>query len=281
MTVIPAQVAGVERIVVASPRPARETLAAASLLGITEFYRVGGAQAIAALAYGTRSVPRVAKIIGPGNLYVTAAKQMVAFDCAIDMLAGPTEALIFSDTANPAYLAADLVAQAEHDPAATCVLITTRRRQATAVAAEVSKQAKGNAIAGKALARNGGILLARSREEALAMINAIAPEHVTVDAADVEAIRSAGSIFAGAYSPQPVGDYCSGPNHVLPTGGVARWRGGLSVSDFLKVITVQELSPRGLARLAPTAETLAEAEGLGAHAAAVRIRLPRARRIHA
>ena len=276
MTVIPAQVAGVERIVVVSPNPARETLAAAALLGVTEFYRVGGAQAIAALAYGTRTIARVDKIVGPGNLYVTAAKKLVAFDCAIDMLAGPTEVVICSDTSDPAFIATDLVAQAEHDPETSAVFITTRSDLAAAVASDVARRAAKNPTAQRALKRNGVILVAGSREEALQLANRIAPEHITVDPDDVELIRHAGSIFVGPYSPQPVGDYCSGPNHVLPTGAAARWRGGLSVSDFLKAITVQELTSEGVKRVGELAMTLAAAEGLRGHAEAVQVRLNRA-----
>lgn len=273
MTVIPAQVAGVERIVVVSPKPARETLAAAAMLGVTEFYRVGGAQAIAALAYGTPTVPRVDKIVGPGNLYVTAAKKLVAFDCAIDMLAGPTEVVICSDTSDAAFIAADLIAQAEHDPESSAVFITTRAELARSVVEEVKRRAGKNPAARRALRRNGVVLLAASRDEALQLANHIAPEHITVDPGDAELVRHAGSIFVGPYSPQPVGDYCSGPNHVLPTGTAARWRGGLSVGDFLKAITVQELTSAGVKRLGETAMTLAAAEGLRGHAEAVQVRM--------
>jgi histidinol dehydrogenase len=273
MTVIPAQVAGVGRIVVVSPKPGRETLAAASMLGVTEFYRIGGAQAIAALAYGTDTIASVDKIVGPGNLYVTAAKKQVAWDCSIDMLAGPTEALIYSDTADASCIGADLVAQAEHDPETSCIFITTRRELADSVEEDVARRARKNPIAERALTSNGVILIATSRDEALEIANRIAPEHITVEASDVEAIRHAGSIFVGQYSPQPVGDYCSGPNHVLPTGTAARWRGGLSVGDFMKCVTVQELTGTGVKSLAETATTLAAAEGLRGHAEAVQVRL--------
>ena len=276
MTVIPAQVAGVDRIVVVSPKPARETLAAAAMLGVTEFYRVGGAQAIAALAYGTPSVHRVDKIVGPGNLYVTAAKKMVAFDCAIDMLAGPTEVVICSDACDAAFIATDLVAQAEHDPETSAVFITSKAELAKAVAEDVNRRAAKNPIAKKALQRSGVILLAQSREEAMEIANRIAPEHITVDPGDAESVRNAGSIFVGPFSPQPVGDYCSGPNHVLPTGTAARWRGGLGVSDFIKTISVQELTSAGVKRVGETAMTLAAAEGLRGHAEAVQVRLNRA-----
>jgi histidinol dehydrogenase len=275
MTVIPAQVAGVERIVVVSPKPRRETLAAAGMLGVKEFYRIGGAQAVAALAYGTETIPRVDKIVGPGNLYVTAAKKQVAFDCAIDMLAGPTEVLIYSDTSDPACIAADLIAQAEHDPESSAVFLTTKSELASSVADEVASRCRKNPAAQRALDANGVILVATSRDEALEIANRIAPEHITVDAGDAEFIRHAGSIFVGEFSPQPVGDYCSGPNHVLPTGGAARSRGGLSVNDFLKAITVQELTSAGVKRVAETAMTLAAAEGLRGHAEAVQVRLNR------
>jgi histidinol dehydrogenase len=272
MTVIPAQVAGVERIAIASPRPAPETLAAAALLGIEEFYRVGGAQAIAALAYGTKSVPRVDKIVGPGNSFVTEAKKQVAFDCAIDMLAGPTEVVIVSDEGQAEFIAADLVAQAEHDPEAMAILITSSATLARAVVDEVRRAASGNKTAEQSLERNGRILVASSRAEALRMANAIAPEHITVSREDVAAITSAGSIFVGDYSPQAFGDYACGPNHVLPTGGSARFRGGLSVTDFVKIISVQEVSREGLRSAAQVIETLATAEGLVAHAESVRTR---------
>jgi histidinol dehydrogenase len=273
MTVIPAQVAGVERIVVVSPKPARETLAAAALLGVRSFYRIGGAQAVAALAYGTESIGRVDKIVGPGNWYVTGAKKMIAFDCSIDMLAGPTEIVVTSETGNAEGIASDLVAQAEHDPEALAILITTREPLARAVVKEVGRRVKTNSIAKQAIKKNGFALVVGSAEEAHAITNRLAPEHLTVDAAvDLDWVRNAGSVFIGRYSPQPMGDYVSGPNHTLPTGGVARVRGGLSVTDFLKVITVQEYTLPGLQRLGPSAIALAEAEGLHGHAEAVRAR---------
>ncbi len=272
MTVIPAQVAGVRRICVVSPRPQPATLAAAALLGVDEVYRCGGAQAVAALAYGTETIPRVDKIVGPGNSFVTAAKKLVSFDCAIDMLAGPTEAVLYSDTGNPKFLAADMVAQSEHDPDAVVVLITTRRPLAKSAKAAITDASQGNVIARQAIRRNGHLLVAASRQQALAWINRIAPEHLTIDDDDLAGVQSAGSIFIGDYSPQSAGDYASGPNHVLPTGGAARFRGGLSVHDFLKIITVQRFEAGGLARIAPVISTLAEAEGLRAHAESVRVR---------
>ena len=272
MTVIPAQVAGVRSIRVASPQPPAEVLAAAGMLGVPEFYRVGGAQAVAALAYGTESIPRVDKIVGPGNLYVTAAKKLVAFDCAIDFLAGPTEVVIVSDDGQPEFIAADLVAQAEHDPAALAIFITSSASLAKLVAASVKRQAKGNATAQESLKNNGVILRAASHEQALEWANQIAPEHITVARNDVGSVKNAGSVFIGDYSAQAAGDYGSGPNHVLPTAGVARFRGGLSVMDFMKIITVQELSRQGLRRIAPSIEHLAEVEGLRAHADSIRLR---------
>ena len=274
MTAIPAQVAGVERIVAVSPKPAPETLAAAHMLGLTEFYRVGGAHAIAALAYGTESIERVDKIVGPGNLYVTAAKRMVAFDCAIDMLAGPTEIVVTSERGNAEDVASDLVAQAEHDPEALAIFITTRADLAKEVIAEARLRSCGNAVARKALDRNGLAIVASTVDEVRAITNRLAPEHLTVDAAsDLKWVRNAGSVFVGRWSAQPMGDYISGPNHTLPTGGMARVRGGLSVNDFVKLITVQEYSLEGLRELGPKAALLAEAEGLDGHAEAIRTRL--------
>jgi histidinol dehydrogenase len=272
MTVIPAQVAGVKSIRVVSPKPSAEVLGAAAMLGVSEFYRVGGAQAIAALAYGTKNVPRVNKIVGPGNIYVTVAKKLVAFDCAIDFLAGPTEALILSDSGNPEFIAGDLVAQAEHDAEALALFVTTSRRLAHSVAESVTRLAQENPTAQLSLRKHGAILVAPSREEALRWANLLAPEHITVSAQDLPFIENAGSIFVGEYSAQAAGDYASGPNHVLPTSGQARFRGGLSVLDFVKVITVQQVSAAGLRRIAPTVECLAGAEGLAAHANSIRVR---------
>ena len=276
MTAIPAQVAGVERIAVVSPKPAPETLAAAHLLGITEFYRLGGAHAIAALAYGTASLKRVDKIVGPGNLFVTAAKRMVAFDCAIDMLAGPTEAVVTSERGDAAYIASDLVAQAEHDPEALSIFITTRADLAKEVLAEAKQRSRNNAVARQTLDRNGLVIVAANLEEARQITNRLAPEHLTVDApSDLEWVQNAGSVFVGRWSAQPMGDYISGPNHTLPTGGMARVRGGLSVNDFVKLITVQEYTATGIRSLGPPAVLLAEAEGLFGHAEAIRTRFKR------
>jgi len=282
MTVIPAQVAGVKNIRVLSPRPSREVLAAAGMLGVKEFYQVGGAQAIAALAYGTQTIPRVDKIVGPGNLYVTAAKKLVSFDCAIDMLAGPTEGMIVSNNGEPAFIAADLLAQAEHDPETLVTFVTTSKQLADQVSHEVENGGRGrpplqnNAIAAQAIASRGAILIARSKAQAFEWANRIAPEHITVEKDALSLIQNAGSVFVGDYSAQAAGDYASGPNHVLPTAGAARFRGGLSVMDFVKLITVQNLSSQGLTRIAKSVVTLAETEGLKAHADSIRVRCARA-----
>jgi histidinol dehydrogenase len=273
MTVIPAQVAGVKNIRVVSPRPSSEVLAAAAMLGVREFYRVGGAQAVAALAYGTPTISRVDKIVGPGNLYVTTAKKLVAFDCSIDMLAGPTEVVIVSNKGNAGFIVADLVAQAEHDPETLPVFITTSRKLASAVAKQLqSRKSDENAIAEQSLASRGAVLIANSREQAFEWSNRIAPEHITIEKKDLPLVRNAGSVFIGDYSAQAAGDYVSGPNHVLPTAGAARFRGGLSVPDFVKLISVQELSAGSLRKLSSTIIQLAETEGLRAHADSIRAR---------
>ncbi|HKV77654.1 MAG TPA: histidinol dehydrogenase [Candidatus Sulfotelmatobacter sp.] len=272
MTVIPAQVAGVKNIRVVSPKPPLEVLAAAGMLGIPEFYRVGGAQAIAALAYGTKTISRVDKIVGPGNAYVTAAKKLVSFDCSIDFLAGPTEALVLSESGNPKFIAADLVSQSEHDPQTLSIFITTRQPLARKVVLNVDEAARNNSIARKSLQQRGAILLAKSREQAREWANTLAPEHITITREDLPYIRNAGSIFVGDYSPQAAGDYATGPNHVLPTSGQARFRGGLSVLDFVKLVTVQELTRDGLKEIGKTVETLAQIEGLRAHAASISVR---------
>jgi histidinol dehydrogenase len=274
MTVTPAQVAGVERIVVCSPKPAKETLAAAWLAGVTEFYRVGGAQAIAAMAFGTATIGRVDKIVGPGNLYVTAAKVLASSECGIDMPAGPTEIVVTSETGSATGIAADLVAQAEHDPETLAVLVTSNEALARDVVAQVKLQARGNAIAKQSLDAQGCIFVTATVREAQELTNRLAPEHLTVDTtSDLNWVRNAGSVFVGDYSPQSLGDYVSGPNHVLPTGRVGRVRGGLSVMDFVKVITVQQYTHKGLKLLGPHAVALAEAEGLSGHAESVRVRM--------
>ncbi len=278
MTVIPAQEAGVQRIVVVSPQPGAALLAAANQLGIHSVARVGGAQAIAALAYGTRSIPRVDKICGPGNRYVAAAKQIVSTDCAIDMLAGPTEAVVLASRGNSRFIAADLVAQAEHDPDAVSLFVTTSARLAREVADEIEKQLAAlpaSNLARRSLETNGAILLAPTAAAALDFVNRFAPEHLSLPEGERGAwkkFNSAGSVFWGDWSAQTFGDYASGTNHVLPTGGVGRARGGLSAADFVKCISVQEVSRAGARRLSPVAEEFARAEGLLAHARSVEVR---------
>jgi histidinol dehydrogenase len=267
----------VRQIVVASPQPGPALLAAAARLGIKRVARIGGAQAIAALAYGTRSIPRVDKIFGPGNRFVTAAKKLVSADCAIDMLAGPTEAIVFARRGNPHYIAADLIAQAEHDPDAISIFVTTSARLGRAVAAEIEQQLAElprTNLARRSLARNGAVLVAADVASAARFVNRFAPEHLSLPGGDelMRHIDSAGSIFLGDWSAQSFGDYASGTNHVLPTGGVARTRGGLSVTDFVKCISVQEVSRAGVKRLAPVVEQFARAEGLDAHQRAVEVR---------
>jgi histidinol dehydrogenase len=278
MTVVPAQEAGVRQIVVASPQPGPALLAAAERLGITSVARIGGAQAIAALAYGTKSIPRVDKIFGPGNRFVTAAKRLVSADCAIDMLAGPTEAIVLADTGNPQFIAADLIAQAEHDPDAIAIFVTTSSRLGEAVANEIDRQLAelpASNLARRSLANSGAVLVARNLADALRFVNLFAPEHLTLpdtSGALLDRIDSAGSIFLGDWSAQTFGDYASGTNHVLPTGGVARTRGGLSVTDFVKCISIQEVTRAGFRRLAPVAAEFAHAEGLDAHGRSVEVR---------
>jgi histidinol dehydrogenase len=274
MTAIPARAAGVRDIIVACPRPAPVVMAAAREAGVTKLFRMGGAQAIAALAYGTDTVPRVDKIVGPGNQYVAAAKALVAADCAIDFYAGPTEILIVSDTGNPEWIAADLIAQAEHDPEARALLITTRPRLARDVARAVGAQTPASGPAKASLTRHGGIIVARNREEAAALANRAAPEHLVCDDNRMaKAVTAAGAIFVGSYTAQAAGDYAIGSNHVLPTNGAARFRGGLHTADFVRVSTIQRLTRKGLKGIAPTVITLAREEGLEAHARSIEARL--------
>lgn len=276
MTVVPALVAGVTNVMVASPKPVDEILGAARMLGATHVFEMGGAQAIAAFAYGTKTVPKADRIVGPGNIYVAAAKKLLAGEVGIDFVAGPTEILIIAADGDPAWLAADLLAQAEHDTDASAILLTRSRSLADAVAAEVEKQLETlptAPVARKAIDRNSAIILVQSDEEAVELSNRFAPEHLSLhDAKLLPAIRHAGSVFLGARSPEAAGDYASGPNHVLPTGGAARLRGGLSVADFVKVISVQQLSEAALRALEPSITTLARAEGLEAHARSVEVR---------
>jgi histidinol dehydrogenase len=278
MAAVPAQVAGVKRIVVVCPRPNAALLAAANLLGVTEIARIGGAQAIAALAYGTRSVPRVDKIFGPGNRYVTAAKRLVSADCAVDMLAGPTEVLVVAQRGNARYIAADLVAQAEHDPDAVALLVTTSRKLAAEVRDSVAEQLSAlppENPARRALADNGAILIAPNLTAAVRFANQFAAEHLSLPDASPALQRqlsSGGSVFVGPWAAQSIGDYASGTNHVLPTSGGARSRGGLSAWDFVRCTSVQQLTRAGMESLAPVVSALAQAEGLVAHRRAVEVR---------
>jgi histidinol dehydrogenase len=276
MTAVPAQAAGVARICVASPHPSREILACARMLGIREVYRVGGAQAIAAMAFGTESVGRVDRIVGPGNEYVAAAKRLLAGEVGIDFVAGPTEILILANEGDAQVVAADMLAQAEHDPSASAMLITTSGAFAVRVQAEIERQLKAlptARVARRAIENGSFITVAPEVDAALALANAIAPEHLSLhDAELLPKIRNAGTVFLGANSPESAGDYAAGPSHVLPTGGAARLRGGLSAADFVKVIAIQQLTPAALAELAPAITTLARAEGLEAHARAVEVR---------
>jgi len=274
MTAIPARVAGVPEVIVACPRPAPVVMAAARAAGVTKLFRMGGAHAIAAFAYGTATVPRVDKIVGPGNKYVAAAKALVAGDCAIDFYAGPTEIVIVADKGRPEWIAADLIAQAEHDPEARAILITARRGLAARVARAVKARMPASGPARESLARNGGIILVKDQAEAIELANRAAPEHLVCENEKVaDGVRCAGAIFIGAYTAQVGGDYAIGSNHVLPTNGAARFRGGLHTSDFVRVSTIQRVSREGLQNLAPVVTTLARQEGLEAHALSIEVRL--------
>lgn len=278
MTAIPAQVARVRRIVIACPRPNAALLAAAEMLGLQEIAHIGGAQAIAALAYGTLSVPRVDKIFGPGNRFVTAAKRIVSGDCAIDLLAGPTELLVVATSGNPTYIAADLLAQAEHDPDALALLVTTSRKLAVAVRDVLEEQLRrlpDTHPARRSLEEKGAILVTPDAGAAVEFANRFAPEHLSIPGAQADLARkldAAGSVFLGPWSAQSIGDYASGTNHVLPTSGGARTRGGLSAADFVRCTSVQHVSAAGLRRLRPVVMALADAEGLLAHRRAVEVR---------
>jgi len=274
MTAVPARVAGVREIIVTCPRPEPAVMAAALEAGVTRLFRIGGAHAVAALAYGTKTIPAVDKIVGPGNRYVAAAKAIVARHCAIDFYAGPTEIVIVAGAGQPAWIAADLIAQAEHDPDARAILITWSRLLADRVVKAVAQRSAGRAIVQRALRANGAVVLVRNADEAMALANRFAPEHLVVDR---EALTRrpivAGAVFIGAYAAQAAGDYATGSNHVLPTAGAARFRGGLSAADFVRVMSVQRVSQAGLARLAATIIPLARAEGLEAHAESIEVRL--------
>ncbi|HVG54559.1 MAG TPA: histidinol dehydrogenase [Vicinamibacterales bacterium] len=274
MTAIPADAAGVIEIVAVCPRPAPVVMAAALEAGVSRMFRVGGAHAVAALAYGTRTVPRVDKIVGPGNRYVAAAKALVAADCGIDFYAGPTEIVIVAARGSAEWIAADLIAQAEHDPDARAVLITPSRTLADRVAAQVASQMPSIGPARSAMKSHGGIIVTKSVDEAVSLANAAAPEHLVVDDDRMaRRVRCAGSLFVGPWSAQVAGDYAIGSNHVLPTAGTARVRGGLSAADFVRQITVQRLTASGLNRIGRAVVDLANAEGLAAHAASVAIRM--------
>jgi histidinol dehydrogenase len=278
MTAIPARVAGVRDIIAVCPRPDATVMLAAREAGVTRLFRLGGAHAIAALAYGTATIPRVDKIVGPGNAYVAAAKALVSADCAIDFHAGPSEIVIVSATGRAAWIAADLIAQAEHDPDARAILLTPSGRLAASVARELALQIPTEGPAAQSLSTNGGIVLTRRMAEAIDLCERMAPEHVVCDDDRIASkLTRAGTLFVGEYSAQASGDYATGSNHVLPTSGAARARGGLSAADFVRVSTVQRLSARGIRRIAPAAIALARAEGLSAHAASIEMRIRRPR----
>ena len=274
MTAVPARVAGVRDIIAVCPRPEPAVMAAALEAGATRLFRVGGAQAIAALAYGTQTVPRVDKIVGPGNRWVAAAKARVSADCAIDFYAGPTEIVVVAEGGRAAWYAADLVAQAEHDPEARSIFITWNRRFAERVVAQVLKRAAGRDIVQRSLKAHGVAIVARSADEAMSIANRLAPEHLVVDRESlIKGSITAGAVFVGPFTAQAAGDYATGSNHVLPTSGASRFRGGLSAADYVRVMSVQRITREGLARLAPTIIPLARAEGLRAHAESIEVRL--------
>jgi histidinol dehydrogenase len=273
MTAIPASVAGVREIIAVCPKPDATVMAAALEAGVTRLLRLGGAHAIAALAYGTATVPRVDKIVGPGSAYVAAAKALIAADCAIDFFAGPSEILIVSTTGRAAWIAADLIAQAEHDEDARAIFVTPKRTLANAVASEIARQMPADGPARAAIAKNGAIVVTRTIDAAIALSERMAPEHVVCDTTSVASrLRRAGTIFIGPYSAQASGDYITGSNHVLPTSGAARGRGGLGAADFVRLTSVQRVSRTGLRAIGPHATALAGAEGLRAHAASIDIR---------
>src|SRR5215216_878597 len=287
MNAIPARVAGVPRLVMVVPAPEGKlnplVLAAAKLAGIDEVYRIGGAQAVAALAYGTETIAPVAKIVGPGNAYVAAAKRLVFGTVGIDMIAGPSEVLILADgDGNADWIAADLLAQAEHDVAAQAILVTNDAALASAVESAVERQlavlARG-AVARRAWSQHGAVILVRDLDEAVPIVDALAPEHLEIATADAEPlvarIRNAGAIFIGHHTPEAIGDYVAGSNHVLPTARSARFSSGLSVLDFMKRTSILKLGADQLRALGPSAIALGRAEGLEAHARSVAIRLNR------
>jgi histidinol dehydrogenase len=284
MNVIPAQVAGVDEIALCVPTPRNEVnpyvMAAVEMLGVKEVYRIGGAQAIGAMAYGTGTIKRVDKIVGPGNIYVATAKKLVFGEVDIDMIAGPSEVLVIADnTADPSFIAADLLSQAEHDELASSILVTDSTALAEKVRQELDRQLarlKRMAIARKSLRNYGAILLAKDIKDAVRLANTIAPEHLEILTEDPFAllpmIRNAGAIFLGPWTPEPLGDYAAGPNHTLPTGGTARFFSPLGVYDFLKRSSLLSFSREGFMRLAETVLTLSETEGLSAHGNTIRVR---------
>ena len=274
MTAVPARVAGVKEIIAVCPRPEPVVMAAALEAGVTRLFRIGGAHAIAALAYGTDTVPRVDKIVGPGNKYVAAAKSLVAADCAIDFYAGPTEIVIVARGGRADWVAADVIAQAEHDPDARSIVVTWSRAFAERIARAVAEQGAGRDIVERSLAANGAIIVTKSAKEAVAMANRLEPEHLVLDRESLaRGSLTAGAVFIGPFTAQAAGDYATGSNHVLPTAGAARFRGGLSAADFVRVMNVQRVTRAGLKRLKPTAVSLARAEGLVAHAESIEVRL--------
>ncbi len=274
MTAIPARVAGVPEVIVCSPSVDPVVLAAAVEAGADRVFRIGGAHAVAAMAYGTKSVPRVSKIVGPGNRWVSAAKALVAQDCPIDFYAGPSEILIVADSGPADWIAADLIAQAEHDPDARAVFITATLSLAREVAEEVARQLPATGPAATSLWNHGGIIVTKTMDEAVALANDAASEHLVVDTeARAGRIRNAGAIFIGPWTAQVAGDYAIGSNHTLPTAGVARVRGGLHTADFVKLVSVQRVTKAGLTAIGPTVTTLARAEGLEGHAQSIDVRL--------
>ena len=273
MTAIPARAAGVSEVIVCCPRPDAAVFAAALEAGVDRLFQVGGAHAIAAMAYGTRTIARVDKIVGPGNRWVSAAKSLISADCGIDFYAGPTEILVVTASGPADWIAADLLAQAEHDPDARAVLITTNRGLAERVAAAVDQQMPVTGPARQSISRHGGIIVCRSMAEAIELANAAASEHVVAGNESIgRRVLNAGAIFIGGWTAQVAGDYAIGSNHVLPTAGAARYRGGLNAADFVKLVSVQRLTKRGLTAIAKTITTLARAEGLEGHARSIEVR---------
>jgi histidinol dehydrogenase len=280
MTVVPAKVVGVTEVIVCTPpREDNWTLyVACDIAGVEKIYRIGGAQAVAAMAYGTESVRNVDKIVGPGNIFVTAAKKLVYGDVGIDFLAGPSEVLILAEFGNPSFIAADMIAQAEHDILASAILVTTNKKLAKDVQVEINKQLKEvSGFASEALRKYGAIFIVDSIEEGIGVANDFAPEHLELIVREkntaIKKLKNFGALFIGEYSPEAAGDYCSGPNHVLPTGGVARFRAGLSVLDFIKMPTMQELSKKGLESLKDIIVQIASIEGLEGHRRSVEKRV--------